>query len=92
MQVHKFCNRNKIDLILRAHECVMDGIERFAGGRLITVFSATNYCGSVCNAGAMVVIGRDLEVRSALNAQDLLQPHATPMIVFLFKGFAFQVS
>jgi len=32
-------------MIIRAHECVMDGFERFAGGQLITVFSATDYCG-----------------------------------------------
>ena len=43
--VIEFCKRNNLQLILRAHECVMDGFERFAQGRLITVFSATNYCG-----------------------------------------------
>lgn len=44
--VKAFCVRNKLDMIIRAHECVMDGFERFAGGKLITVFSATNYCGT----------------------------------------------
>lgn len=34
-----------MQLIIRAHECVMDGFERFAHGQLITLFSATNYCG-----------------------------------------------
>ena len=29
-------------------------------GRLITVFSATNYCGTANNAGAILVLGRDL--------------------------------
>ena len=33
-----------------------------AGGKLITVFSATNYCGKWANAGAILVIGKDLEV------------------------------
>ncbi|CAA7039440.1 unnamed protein product [Microthlaspi erraticum] len=60
--VKAFCERNKLDMIIRAHECVMDGFERFAGGKLITVFSATNYCGAVQNAGAILVIGRDLLV------------------------------
>lgn len=44
-RVNAFCERNGIDLILRGHECVLDGFERFAKGKLITVFSATNYCG-----------------------------------------------
>ncbi|XP_042452095.1 serine/threonine-protein phosphatase BSL3-like [Zingiber officinale] len=38
-------------LIVRAHECVMDGFERFAQGHLITLFSATNYCGTTNNTG-----------------------------------------
>lgn len=44
-RVMEFCNNNDLQLIVRAHECVMDGFERFAQGHLITLFSATNYCG-----------------------------------------------
>lgn len=44
-RVSDFCKKNKLQLIIRAHECVMDGFERFAQGQLITLFSATNYCG-----------------------------------------------
>ncbi|KAJ0762123.1 putative protein-serine/threonine phosphatase [Helianthus annuus] len=61
-RVTDFCNRNKLQLIIRAHECVMDGFERFAHGQLITLFSATNYCGTANNAGALLVIGRGLVV------------------------------
>ena len=48
----------------------MDGFQRFAGGRLITVFSATNYCGRWANAGAILLIGKDLEI--------------TPKVIFPF--------
>ncbi|KAL8143116.1 hypothetical protein V2J09_016148 [Rumex salicifolius] len=61
-RVADFCNKNKLQLIIRAHECVMDGFERFAHGKLITLFSATNYCGTANNAGAILVIGRGLVV------------------------------
>ncbi|CAN6454727.1 unnamed protein product [Victoria cruziana] len=61
-RVIEFCKKNKLQLIIRAHECVMDGFERFAQGHLITLFSATNYCGTANNAGALLVIGRDLVV------------------------------
>jgi protein phosphatase len=61
-RVHRYCEVNDLQLIVRAHECVMDGFERFAAGKLITVFSATNYCGTANNAGAILVVGRDLVV------------------------------
>ncbi|KAM7522628.1 hypothetical protein LguiA_012530 [Lonicera macranthoides] len=61
-RVMEFCDNNDLQLIVRAHECVMDGFERFAQGHLITLFSATNYCGTANNAGAILVLGRDLVV------------------------------
>eukprot|EP00922_Rhytidocystis_sp_ex-Travisia-forbesii_P019668 GHVS01029073.1.p1 GENE.GHVS01029073.1~~GHVS01029073.1.p1 ORF type:complete len:460 (-),score=73.06 GHVS01029073.1:607-1947(-) len=61
-RVHQFLNENNLSLIIRAHECVMDGFERFAGGKLITLFSATNYCNHHHNAGALLFIRRDLTV------------------------------
>ena len=60
--VQKFLHNNGLSLVVRAHECVMDGFERFAGGQLITVFSATDYCGKHKNAGAVLVLKRNLEI------------------------------
>lgn len=56
--VKKFLANNNLSHIMRGHECVLDGFERFAGGLLITVFSATDYCGRHNNAGAMIVINQ----------------------------------
>eukprot|EP00931_Biecheleriopsis_adriatica_P020780 TRINITY_DN13787_c0_g1_i4.p1 TRINITY_DN13787_c0_g1~~TRINITY_DN13787_c0_g1_i4.p1 ORF type:complete len:834 (-),score=140.20 TRINITY_DN13787_c0_g1_i4:59-2560(-) len=62
-RVESFLEKNKpLSMIIRAHECVMDGFERFANGRLITVFSATDYCGHHKNAGALLFIRRDLTI------------------------------
>jgi len=62
-RVEEFLRRNKpLSMIIRAHECVMDGFERFANGRLITVFSATDYCGHHKNAGALLFVRRDLTI------------------------------
>jgi protein phosphatase len=44
--VREFCDSNGLAMIIRGHECVLDGVERFAGGHGLTVFSATNYCGA----------------------------------------------
>lgn len=40
----------------------MDGFERFAGGDLITVFSATDYCGRYKNAGAILIVTKNHEI------------------------------
>eukprot|EP00440_Ansanella_granifera_P058066 gb/GFBE01062939.1/.p1 GENE.gb/GFBE01062939.1/~~gb/GFBE01062939.1/.p1 ORF type:complete len:847 (+),score=138.18 gb/GFBE01062939.1/:1-2541(+) len=62
-RVESFLEKNKpLSMIIRAHECVMDGFERFANGRLITVFSATDYCGHHKNAGALLFVRRDLTI------------------------------
>jgi len=61
-RVKTFLENNKVNFILRAHECVMDGFERFAGGCLFTVFSATDYCGRHKNAGAMLQITKSYEL------------------------------
>ncbi len=61
-RVRNFLETNKTKYILRAHECVMDGFERFAGGQLFTIFSATDYCGRHKNAGAMLQITKQYEL------------------------------
>ncbi|CAJ1969145.1 unnamed protein product [Sphenostylis stenocarpa] len=80
-RVTDFCKKNKLQLIIRAHECVMDGFERFAQGQLITLFSATNYCGTANNAGAILVVGRGLVVVPKLIhplPPPLLSPETSP--------------
>lgn len=64
--VQTFLKANKLSKIIRAHECVMDGFERFAGGDLITVFSATDYCGKHKNAGAILVIAKNHQINPKL--------------------------
>lgn len=61
-RVRDFCLANKVDLIIRSHQCVDAGFEYFAQGRLLTVFSATSYCGQHGNAGALIEISADLKV------------------------------
>ena len=60
--VKKFLKDNNLSYIIRGHECVLDGFERFAGGLLLTVFSATDYCGRHGNAGAIIVINQHMQM------------------------------
>jgi len=61
-RVKAFCKANGLKLIVRAHQCVQDGFEWCAGGRLLTVFSAPDYGARWSNDAAMLVISRELHV------------------------------
>lgn len=50
----RFLDDNGLELLIRSHEVKHEGFEVEADGRLITVFSAPNYCDSVGNKGAFI--------------------------------------
>ncbi|KAJ8561791.1 hypothetical protein ON010_g7889 [Phytophthora cinnamomi] len=60
-----FCAQNGISLIIRSHECREEGFDIVHDGLLLTVFSASSYCGSQTNKGAYVQLelGEDNEVK-----------------------------
>ncbi|KAB8237494.1 Metallo-dependent phosphatase-like protein [Aspergillus alliaceus] len=58
--VARFVEKHEIDLLCRAHQCVEDGYEFFAKRKLVTLFSAPNYCGEFDNAGAMMSVDESL--------------------------------
>lgn len=51
----KFINSNKLYFIVRAHQCVQQGYRWCHQNRLITIFSAPNYCG-LGNKGAILLL------------------------------------
>ena len=58
--VNKMVEDLDIDLICRAHQVVERGFEFFADKKLVTVFSAPNYCNQFDNAGAMMIVDENL--------------------------------
>jgi hypothetical protein len=61
-----FCERNAIGALVRAHEVPADGVELFAGGLGVTVFSASDYPEALLDANdrannyaALLWMGRD---------------------------------
>ncbi|KAK7197486.1 serine/threonine-protein phosphatase PP1 [Novymonas esmeraldas] len=52
----RVCDNLGIDIVLRAHQVVDEGYSFFAGRRLVTIFSASNYCGEFTNSGAMMLM------------------------------------
>ena len=58
-----FLNKNEFDLICRSHQVVEDGYEFGYEKKLITIFSAPNYCGEFTNLAAVLKISAELMCR-----------------------------
>ena len=58
--VSHFCKKFQFDLIIRGHMVVEEGYEFFGKKRLVTIFSAPNYCGEFNNWGAVMDVDKDL--------------------------------
>jgi len=56
----KFNHENGFDLIVRAHQLVMEGYSWTHENRLVTVFSAPNYCYRCGNMAAVMEINENL--------------------------------
>lgn len=65
--VQKFMTKNKLALIVRSHECVPRGFDWPFGdlGMLVTLFSASNYCGKANNLGCFMRIPSDRTAKPA---------------------------
>ncbi len=50
----RFVERNNLQMIVRSHEMKEEGYEVQRGGRVVTVFSAPNYCDQSGNKGAFI--------------------------------------
>ena len=58
--VKDFLSKHDLDLIVRGHQVMEDGFEFFADQKLVTIFSAPNYCNEFDNDGAMLKINEKL--------------------------------
>lgn len=59
--VEEFLNKNNLELICRAHQVVEDGYEFFSKRKLVTVFSAPDYCGEYGNCASMMTVDENLK-------------------------------
>jgi len=51
----RFLETNSMSIIIRSHQCVPGGVETCHSGRVFTVFSASRYCGTGENKGAVLI-------------------------------------
>ena len=57
----RFLDENNLKMLVRSHEVKDEGYEVEAGGRLVTVFSAPNYCDQMGNKGAVITFDTECE-------------------------------
>ena len=58
--VEKFLQSNGMDLIVRAHQMIMEGYKLHFGSKLITIFSAPNYYYRCNNIAAILQLDENL--------------------------------
>ncbi|KAF7267558.1 protein phosphatase D3 [Rhynchophorus ferrugineus] len=75
----KFLELNKLDYIIRSHEVKSEGYEVAHDGKCITVFSAPNYCDTMGNKGAFIVLnGKDM-IPKFTTYEAVSHPNVKPM-------------
>jgi len=61
---HHFLSQNALSLCIRSHQVPTTnrGFEYCHGGRLLTLFTASNYCGCTNNTGAVAILRSNLSI------------------------------
>ena len=81
--VNTFRELNKIDLIARAHQLVMEGYKMMFNGKLVTIWSAPNYCYRCGNMASILKLDEDLNQNtiyfSATSTEDRRVPAKIPV-------------
>jgi len=68
--VAEFMKNNKINLIIRSHDVIESGYDTIYNNRVISIFSATNYCNYHNNSGGILFIKKNFEIQPKILTGD----------------------
>eukprot|EP01012_Entosiphon_sulcatum_P041649 TRINITY_DN55537_c0_g1_i1.p1 TRINITY_DN55537_c0_g1~~TRINITY_DN55537_c0_g1_i1.p1 ORF type:complete len:470 (-),score=79.18 TRINITY_DN55537_c0_g1_i1:64-1473(-) len=82
-----FLRTNNLELIIRSHEVKDEGFEKMHNDRLITVFSAPNYCDQIGNKGAFIKLhGDNITKPNITSFSEVPHPPTKPMQYSMMPG------
>jgi protein phosphatase len=64
--LQSFLQNYSLKMLIRAHECAYNGINYDLDNRVVTVFSASNYCGNSMNKSGVLMIKDNGEVQTQI--------------------------
>lgn len=73
-----FLDNNNLELLIRSHEVKEEGYLVEHDGRLITIFSAPNYCDQMKNKGAIITFNEDMKP-NFIQFNEVKHPNIKPM-------------
>ena len=71
-----FLEQSNLKKLIRAHECINEGYAELFNGSLVTVFSASSYCGSSHNKSGILI----------LKEQDVIEPKVFEPLEYLKRS------
>lgn len=76
--VEQFCYGNNVEVIARAHQLVMEGFKWQFNGRVITVWSAPNYCYRCGNVASIMKLDEEMSPTFEVFRSPLLVTKSAP--------------
>ena len=83
MAISNFLKENKYRLLIRAHQQIQNGYEYSLDNLVLTVFSASNYCGEFDNYSGIIIIKEGAEKEEPIQLNHSSSPISFENVTFL---------
>lgn len=90
--VVNFLKNNNLKRIIRAHECVSNGIEELFNKKCITVFSASSYSGENSNSSGILMIFKKDDLVKPIIFNPILRPKKCDINYYKVEPFIQKVG
>lgn len=84
--VFEFCRNQKMDKIIRSHQCVKSGVESLFYEKVLTVFSCSNYCNKCNNDAGFIHVNKEKIEKFTFHPLQILNRENALFIEYLRKS------